>query len=62
VRPRRARAILNVTNIEKRGRRRRMPTDVGRRRHRGETAEDEEGDATPDRLLKHTDATLSTYV
>jgi hypothetical protein len=29
------------------------PTGTGRRRHQGETAESEEGDATPDPLLKH---------
>jgi len=33
-----------------------------RRRHRGEAVEDEEGDATPDLLLKHSHATLATYV
>ena len=30
--------------------------------HRGETTEGLEGDATPDLLLKHPDATLATYV
>jgi hypothetical protein len=33
-----------------------------RRRHRGEAAENEKGDATPDLLLKHPDATHATYV
>jgi hypothetical protein len=32
------------------------------RRHQGEVVEDEEGDATPDLLLKHPDTTLATYV
>jgi hypothetical protein len=49
---------------------RRAPTrsekDAGqqkaRRRHRGEKAEGEQGDATPDLLLKHPDATFATYV
>jgi hypothetical protein len=36
-----------------------MPTGV---RRRGEAAENEERDATPDLLLKHSDATLATYV
>jgi hypothetical protein len=30
------------------------------RRHRGEAAESEEGNATPDLLLKHPDATHAT--
>jgi hypothetical protein len=34
----------------------------GRRRQRGEATKDEEGDATPDLLLKHPDATLVTFV
>ena len=38
------------------------PTSARRRRHRGETAESEDGDATPDLLLKHPGATLTTYV
>jgi hypothetical protein len=33
-----------------------------RRRHRGKAAEGEERNATPDLLLKHSDATLATYV
>jgi hypothetical protein len=33
-----------------------------RRRHRNETAESEKRDATFDILLKHPDATLTTYV
>jgi hypothetical protein len=37
--------------------------DAGRRRrHQGEVAEDEKGDATPDLFLKHLDATFATYV
>jgi hypothetical protein len=32
------------------------------RRHQGETAENEEGDAAPDLLLKHSDTTLATYI
>jgi hypothetical protein len=39
-----------------------MPGLRWRRRYRGETAEGEERDATPDLLLKHSDATLVTYV
>jgi hypothetical protein len=40
-----------------------MPADTERRkRHRSEAAEGEEGDATPDLLLKQRDATLATYV
>jgi hypothetical protein len=40
------------------------PTSTGRRRrrHQGEAAEGEEGDATLDLLLKHSDVTLTTYV
>jgi hypothetical protein len=38
----------------------RCPVDTGRRRiHRGEAAEDEDGDTTPDLLLKHSDITLA---
>jgi len=33
-----------------------------RRRHRGEAAEDEEGDTTHDVLLKYLDETLATYI
>jgi len=33
------------------------PAGAERRRHRGETTEDEEGDATSDLLLKHLNAT-----
>jgi hypothetical protein len=33
-----------------------------RRRHRDEAAEGEERDTTPDLLLKHSDATLATYI
>jgi hypothetical protein len=33
-----------------------------RRRHRGEATEGEEGDATPDLLLKHSNETFATYV
>jgi hypothetical protein len=32
------------------------------RRHQGEAIEGEEGDATPDLLLKHPNTTLATYV
>jgi hypothetical protein len=41
-----------------------MPNRHQRRRmrHRGEIAESEEGDVTPDLLLKHSDATLATYI
>jgi hypothetical protein len=35
---------------------------VRRRRHRCEAAEGEEGDATPDLLLKYSDTTLATYI
>ena len=39
------------------------PAGAGRRsKNRGEAAESEEGDATPDLLSKHPDATLATYV
>jgi hypothetical protein len=39
------------------------PTSVARRRrHRGETAEGEEEDVTPDLLLKHSNAVLATYI
>jgi hypothetical protein len=59
-----ARVGPNVTSIEKKGRRQQVPNGVGRRRrrHRGEAAEDEKGDATPDLLLKHSDVTLAIYV
>jgi hypothetical protein len=40
----------NVTSIEKRG------------RHQDEAAECDEGDATPDLLLKHPNKTFTTYV
>jgi hypothetical protein len=40
----------NITSIKK------------RRRHRDETAKDEERDTTPDLLLKHPDTTLATYI
>jgi len=33
------------------------PANVGRRRHRGEEVESEEGDATPNLFLKYSDAT-----
>jgi hypothetical protein len=32
------------------------------RRHQGEAAESEEGDATPDLLLKYPDTILATYI
>jgi hypothetical protein len=41
---------------------RRMPSRTGRRRYRGEAAEGEERDATPDLFMKYLDATLLTYV
>jgi hypothetical protein len=50
-----ARAILNITNIEKEEEGRWMSVGAGRRRHRGETAESEKRDATPDLFLKHPD-------
>jgi hypothetical protein len=57
------RAVLNVTSIEKRGGSGGCPAGAGmRRRHRGEVAESEERDATPDLRLKHLDAILETYV
>jgi hypothetical protein len=33
-----------------------------RRRYRGEAAEGKKGDATPNLLLKHSNATLATYL
>jgi hypothetical protein len=65
-----AHATLNVTSIDKRGGDdTRLHLWFGRsigagkrRRHRGETTEDEEKDATLDLLLKHSNATLVTYV
>jgi hypothetical protein len=33
-----------------------------RREYRSEAAEGKEGNATPDLLLKHLDATLTTYI
>jgi hypothetical protein len=33
-----------------------------RRRHRGETTKDDEGDATPDLILKHPNETVATYI
>jgi len=38
------------------------PANVGRRRHRGEAAKGEEGDAIPDLFFKHSDTALATYV
>ena len=38
-----------------------MPASA-RRRYRGEAAESEEGDATPDLLLKDQNKTFATYV
>jgi hypothetical protein len=51
----------NVTSIEKRRRRRRMPS---RRREEEILRQDSKrrGDATPNVLLKHSDATLAIYV
>jgi hypothetical protein len=37
------------------------PADITRRRHRGETVEDEKKDTAPDILLKHSNTTLATY-
>jgi len=37
------------------------PAGAERRRHRGETTEDEEGDATSNVVLKHPDTTVATY-
>jgi hypothetical protein len=33
-----------------------------RRRHRGETTKGDEGDVTPNLLLKHPDTILATYI
>jgi hypothetical protein len=61
--PTRVCTTLNVTNIEKRGRGGGCPAGAGRRRrHKGEVVEAEDGDATPDLLLKHSDETHATYV
>jgi hypothetical protein len=60
-RPRRAHAALNITNIEKGGKGGGCLAGTGRR-HQGETAECDEGVATPDLLLKRSDATLTTYI
>jgi hypothetical protein len=61
--PRGARAIPNVTSIERRERGGDgCSAGAERRRHRGEAAEGGEGDATPDLLLKHSYATLVTNV
>jgi hypothetical protein len=35
---------------------------AGRRKHQGEIVKGEDGDATSDLLLKHSDATFATYV
>ena len=52
----------NVTSIDKKERDGRYPlTGARMRRHRGDTAGSEKGDATPDLLLKHLDAALATY-
>ena len=50
-------ASLNITSIENRWRRRRMPSDAKKRRHQGEAAESEEEDATPDTTFETSDAT-----
>ena len=57
--PHEVHTVPNVTGFEKRGK---GEPDVERRRHQGEATESEEGDAIPDLLLKHPDATLATYV
>jgi hypothetical protein len=38
------------------------PADAERRRYRGKAAKGKERDATPNILLKYSDATLTTYV
>jgi len=38
------------------------PAGAEKRRHRGEAAEDEEGDATPGLLLKHPNETFEIYI
>jgi hypothetical protein len=59
--PRGAYDVSNVTSIEKRGRDCGCSADARRRRrHQGEAVEGEEGDATPDLFLKHSDVTLAT--
>jgi hypothetical protein len=60
--PRGAHTAPNVTSIKKRGGGGGCLASIERRRHRGEARKDEEGDATPDLLLKHSDITLATYV
>jgi hypothetical protein len=55
-------AALNVIGIEKMGRGWWMPAGIERRRHQGEVAESEDGDVTPNLLLKHLDATFVTYI
>jgi hypothetical protein len=61
--PTQAHVALNVTSTEKRGRDDGCPAVAGRRRrHRDEAAEGEEGDATPDLLIKHLDVTLAIFV
>ena len=61
--PTRARTAPNVTSIEKRGRGGGCPVNAGRRRrHQSEATEGEEGDATHNLLLKHSDETLIIYV
>jgi hypothetical protein len=40
----------------------RCAAGAGRRRNRGEVAESEEKNVTPDLLLKHSDTTLATYI
>jgi hypothetical protein len=68
-----ARATPNVINIEKRGRPappRTSPTWRSEGEEggcpadakKGEEAEGKEGDATPNLLLKHSYATLATYI
>jgi hypothetical protein len=56
--------VMNVTSIEKRWRwgGGGCLADAQKRRHRGEATQSKERDATPDLLLKYSDATLATYV
>jgi hypothetical protein len=55
-------AAPNITSIKKEEWGGGCPTGARRRRHRGMATNSEEGDAIPDLLLKHSDATLATYV
>jgi hypothetical protein len=58
-----AHAARNITSIKKEEWGGGCPAGAERRRrHRGMATNSEEGDATPDLLLKYSDATLATYV